>query len=869
VSAFDPRGKVNRALLVGVSEYDHTKAREPDGVPGQLPAVLENRVQLGEALQRSGVFDEGQIAVRASLSQDEFGDALHGAAREAQGLLLFYFAGHGIVPSAGDELFLQMRNARIVAGGHDAFPGAVAFTEVLAVLAGSRAERVVVILDCCYSGNAAGVWQRFGHVASQRQQKVMLLMSVQPNRLIGAGSAGRPTPFTRELVALLREGGHVTLAGLYTQLCRRMAAAGYRTASGDRQSPQAAWELNTDVLLVAKPLELTDERPSLAARLAQALGRLLRGAATAAVTAGRAVRGALRGSVAGGLGALGRLLRIALVLLLPLALIAGGGYLLVSLTGDDGTPCAPPLELRVLTDPDLEPTVRAAAAGYLLSPDNTTADGCRRSGITVYSAGAADVVAALRTRTDTWQEPQDDDNPQRDVGPQPDVWIPATRADVDRVTDGQGGRVAARLEAIGGPLAYSPLVLALPQNLAGRGAAERTGRPLTRLIDDLKRRDGRADVRRPDPEYTGTALLATTGLYAGAADARAAEQRLAQPGPPAPASADLLCTLPDVDAVDNRTAALVPEFLLKSGVGCDSATRAPRSAAYPDDVPGLEPAFVRVHWEDAGRDPAARKDAADRFHAWLAGTGGRTVFGEAGFRSATGARAPISPEPVTGVLPDPGDPPAAAGGAALARALAGYRGANGPGRVLFLLDSSGSMGALWEGPSGGPGILEQSLRGLGPQDEYGVWAVHGTTEDRHTELLPFGRHKAGDAQKVLGDSDRTRVYDAEADPGAALLDALDDMAGRGTDDDRPQLIVHLTDDEDNNRLTGRRLDQVLDRAAQAGVPVAVVSLSSGGCDQGRPDARISQASGGRCLDASDDLGAGLHDEVARTGTGEE
>ncbi len=48
----------------------------------------------------------------------------------------------------------------------------------------------------------------------------------------------------------------------------------------------------------------------------------------------------------------------------------------------------------------------------------------------------------------------------------------------------------------------------------------------------------------------------------------------------------------------------------------------------------------------------------------------------------------------------------------------------------------------------------------------------------------------------------------------------------------------------------------------------MVSLKGGGCDEGKPDARVSEASGGRRLDADDDLGAALHDEVARTGTGE-
>jgi hypothetical protein len=49
----------------------------------------------------------------------------------------------------------------------------------------------------------------------------------------------------------------------------------------------------------------------------------------------------------------------------------------------------------------------------------------------------------------------------------------------------------------------------------------------------------------------------------------------------------------------------------------------------------------------------------------------------------------------------------------------------------------------------------------------------------------------------------------------------------------------------------------------------MAALDSGGCAKGRPDQRISDASGGRCLDTKGDLVAGLRDEVARTGTGDE
>ncbi|MFI8188581.1 caspase family protein [Streptomyces sp. NPDC085946] len=869
---FDPRGLVNRALLVGVSEYDLTEP--PHGVPGDLPAVKHNVTRLREALSHGGVFDEHEIRRLRSPSQDEFGHALRTVAAEAEGLLLLYFAGHGAIPSAGDELFLQMRNASVIAGGHAVFPGAEMFTTVLTVLATSPARRIVVVLDCCFAGNAAWIRETF-----HDRRRVLLLMSVQANHRIDAGDPRTPTPFTAELARLLEGEGELGFRDLADRLRERMAAAGHRTVRGEPWEPQSRTEPDEDVLLAAPeprtPPALRppgpqpapgpgDTRPRPPER--EPWGRRARAVLLGLLRAPAARPGPSRllGLLRPGRRALTRL-----VLPLVAAALALGSYGLFALTGGPVS-CVPPLELRVLTDPDLEPTVRSAADAYLTSAANTTGDGCRRTGITVYSAGSSDVVTALRKQTAAWQEPHDDTNPQRDIGPQPDIWIPGSRADVARVADGQDTDAAAVLRADDEPLAYSPIVLAVPHNLAAEPLPDRMDRTLGAMVAALLERDADAEVRRPDPEFTDAALLATIGLYGpGMRDAARAERLVAPAGPPAPTAADLMCTLPDDDAVDNRTAALVPEFLMRTGVGCDGATRSPRIAQYPEDVPGLEPLFVRVRWQGADRDRDARDGAVEDFHDWLTGQGGREVFAGDGFRAATGhSRALLDPERVAaGVLRAPAPLDESAGRDEMAAALDGYRGARGPGRVLFLLDSSGSMAGRWQGPSGGPGLLRQSLGGLGGQDEYAVWAVADTAGERpYTTLLPFGGHRRDAAGRALDERARTR--DAEADPHAALLAAFGEMERRGADR-RPQLIVYVTDDEDADRLAGDRLGEVLAAAGTARVPVAMVSLESGGCDPGRPDRRISDESGGRCLDAGDDLGAALRDEVARTGTGED
>ncbi|MEU9349966.1 caspase family protein [Streptomyces griseoloalbus] len=866
----DPRGLVNRALLVGVSEYDLTEP--PHGVPGDLPAVKHNLHRMREALAGGQVFGERDVKVLPSPSLADFGQALQRSAREAKGLLLVYFAGHGVIPSGGDELFLQMRDAKVIAGRHTVFHGAEKFGDLLAtMLATSPAQRIVVVLDCCFAGNAAPVWEHFDD-----KRRVLLLMSVQANHRIDAGDARTPTPFTAALSALLDEDRDTTLSDLADRLRERMTALGLRTLRDDPWEPQLRTDLGVDVLLRSKaakagggdPVPVPVPRPP----GPDPVPRSSRAPLTALLAP-------LRGAGATLMGRFRTIVvprpprRTVFRAVLPAVLAAGllglGVYGLLRYVGGDAPACDPPLELRVLTDPDLEPTIRAAADAYVTSDGNTTGDGCRRTGVTVYSAGSSDVVGALRGQTGAWQEPPDEDvNPQRDIGPQPDVWIPASRADVDRVEDGQDTDAVAGLEADEEPLAYSPVVLAVPQNIASEALEDRTGLSLGEMIGDLTARDENAAVRRPDPEFTDVGLLATVGLYGEGGRAVARGERLvAQPGSPSPTAAELLCTLPDDDAVDDSTAALVPEFLLRSGVGCDLTTRSPRLAQYPDDVPGVEPAFVRVRWRGGDRDAPARDASAEGFRDWLTGErGGGQVFARYGFRSADDQRLLDKEHVAEGVLREPTPLDESAGRDAMARTLRAYQDAGGPGRVLFLLDSSGSMTRLWEGPSGGPGLLRQSLGGLGGLDEYGVWAVAGTGGDpAYDTLLPLGPHTRADAERAVGTG--ARVRDAEADPHAALLAALGEMRDRG-DDRRPQLIVHITDGEDNDRLTGDRLDDVLTAARTSGVPVTVVSLQSGGCDRDRPDRRIADASDGRCLDADDDLGAALHDEVARTGTGE-
>ncbi|MER6999366.1 VWA domain-containing protein [Streptomyces sp. NPDC000410] len=867
MARFDPRGRVNHALIVTVPEYNSPSPPDPSGVLGDIAAVRHNATELSRVLGAGGVFGPEDVTTCSPPGSDAFFRDLMRARERADGLLLLYFAGHGLVSSYNepDELWLAMPGTTIVPGSPPAFLQAVRWSDVLPALCQAGAEQVVVILDCCYAGNASAAWNK---LPPADRRRVSLLACVQANDRIDAGDGARATPFTASLVRLLEggvdgRGGEVGFAALTDALTTHMSRE-HTTLRARRTPwvPQSCPATGADVVLAVAgvagqtvphttALPVGGQEPGGPEPVAQE-PVVPKPVAQEPVARKSRARPAAWAAVA-----------------LVLAVLLGYAGIR-ALQGDgDQTSCTPPLELRLLTDADAEPTVRKAVDTYLGSPDNRDR-GCRRSGITVYSARAADAVAAFRNTSGFWQDPNSEANPQRDVGPQPDIWIPGSAASVDRARADDGGGSSVRLKAYE-PFAHSPMVLAVPAGLAEATEDRRAGRPLAQFVQALRERASGATVARTDPEYTDSGLLATMGLYGERPGAAAGVERSLLPGRPWPDGRALLCHLPEQDAVDTKTAALVPEHLLKTGVGCERQTRAPRVAEYPADVPLLTLPFVHVTWDGAERDKEPRNDAVERLRAWLTGADGLAVFTADGYRAGPGDAPPAegASPPAAGALADPGPLAEPADADTMAEALDGYRRANGPGRVLFLLDSSGSMKDVWDGPGGAPGIIEQSLDGLGGQDAYGAWAVAsapGATRP-YTELLALGTHpRRAEAGAAIR---RARVVDHEADPYNALRAALTAVGSRAEGDDSPRLIVFVTDDEDNNRLTsGDRLEGLLTSLRQGGVPVVMASLDVGGCAKGRADERIAEASGGRCLDSAADLVAGLRNEVARTGTGE-
>ncbi|MGV9539845.1 caspase family protein [Nocardia beijingensis] len=207
----------SRAVLVGASSY-------ADRDLADLPSVRANVTDLAEILTS----DHGTDLPAAHctvITEDrpiaELGARVERAAEDAEGLLLFYYAGHGLPDSSGG-LYLTLPSTRTTTLRWTGLP----FETIREAFAESRARNRVVILDCCYSGRAIGDRMSSSAPTLTGQLDVdgtFTLTSTPRNELAMAPPGAIHTAFTGELITLLTEGDPegpelLTLGHIYQRL---------------------------------------------------------------------------------------------------------------------------------------------------------------------------------------------------------------------------------------------------------------------------------------------------------------------------------------------------------------------------------------------------------------------------------------------------------------------------------------------------------------------------------------------------------------------------------------------------------------------------------------------------------------------------
>src|SRR5262245_51102773 len=155
---------LKRAVLIGIDDYKKFNALDGcvNDVKALAPLLQRHEDGSPNFTCLSCTSDSRLVDRRAMLAA--FDQLLAPGADVA----LLYFAGHGA--DVNDDVVLVAQD------GVNGDEG-VALSSVLAKVQSSKIDEVIIILDCCYSGDAGGVPQLGGDVAALRSGLSILTAS--------------------------------------------------------------------------------------------------------------------------------------------------------------------------------------------------------------------------------------------------------------------------------------------------------------------------------------------------------------------------------------------------------------------------------------------------------------------------------------------------------------------------------------------------------------------------------------------------------------------------------------------------------------------------------------------------------------------
>jgi hypothetical protein len=208
---------MRRALLVGINTYQSTS---------NLDACVADAQSMSEVLSRH---KDGKInyACRALLDRMEDGLPITRAALrqacqdlfEFDGDTILYFSGHGVLTHVGG--YLCTTDAQVNDWG-------IPMQEIVDLAIRSRARNIVLILDCCHSGDVANpalLHQRGGGNPLAAIREGMTVIAASRDRQVAVEAAGHGL-FTAAVLDALDGGaadhmGWVTAPAVYAYVSRR------------------------------------------------------------------------------------------------------------------------------------------------------------------------------------------------------------------------------------------------------------------------------------------------------------------------------------------------------------------------------------------------------------------------------------------------------------------------------------------------------------------------------------------------------------------------------------------------------------------------------------------------------------------------
>lgn len=283
-----PAVGVRRALVVANERYDDPRLaqlRSPGHDADALVAVLGDPAIGGFQVDR--LVDADERTVRRQIA------ALF-AGSDRDDVLLLHFSCHGVKDQRG-RLYLAARDTDLSVLGATG----VAASMVADLLSEAQSRRVVLILDCCYSGAfARGAGVRAGsevHLADEfgaGSGRIVLTASSATEYAFEGGelteSAGQPSAFTGALVNGLRTGeadldadGEISIDELYDYVYRAVreqtpGQAPMKWSFGAEGSLTIARSVRPAALPPSIRDDLGSDRVVLRLEAVRSLGRLLR-----------------------------------------------------------------------------------------------------------------------------------------------------------------------------------------------------------------------------------------------------------------------------------------------------------------------------------------------------------------------------------------------------------------------------------------------------------------------------------------------------------------------------------------------------------------------------------------------------------------
>jgi hypothetical protein len=516
---------------------------------------------------------------------------------------------------------------------------------------------------------------------------------------------------------------------------------------------------------------------------------------------------------------------VAATAVLVVAVGGWSGYKLLSQPA-----CANQIQLSIAAAPDIAPAVSAMAERWTASKPRINS---RCPAVAVTAADPADIAAAIAGQHQGILPGVGYADGNVRV---PKVWIPDSSVWLQRLRAVRADWVPADAPSV----ARSPVVLAMPQP-----AAATLGWPNRKLTwaDLLARLSGSGGSKlKPgivDPNRDAASLSGLLALGAAANAAGSKGQEAAVAGLRALATgraalrADLLARFPRGADVGSLAASLSAAPLSEQAVITYNGGQPP----VPLAPVYVEPAPVALDYPytvlpGASRDEAAAARAVlvtlagDSYRGSLARQGLRAADGTtgAGFPDLKGAPVKVSP---ASPAPDP---------AAIDKLLTNWNTLTAPGRLLAVIDVSGSMATPVPTAGGATRqqvAVEAARRGLGLLDDswaVGLWVFStkldgGDDWQQLVPISPLSSQRANLAAGLNGVHTKTNGGTGLYNTVLAAYKAVQ----ANWDPSRVNSVVLFTDGK-NEDAPGLTLDQLvteLTRIKDPARPVVVVALGIG------------------------------------------